>query len=187
MLRFQLQFHSRPARFQGREMKTVKWWCAARLSRAVWVALLPTLASFSPTGLPVESLSELDSLMQQALVRYAVKGGALAITKEGHLVFARGYGVADAEGDLPVEPDSVFRWCSISKTLTAAAVMNLAEREQLDLDRPIFDILDDFAPYNGVWGDNRLRRITVRQVLNHRADGTGLSVRSSTRSWVRAA
>ncbi|MEO8371255.1 MAG: serine hydrolase, partial [Candidatus Solibacter sp.] len=45
--------------------------------------------------------------------------------------------------------------------------MRLVEAGKLDLDRPIFDILDQFAPYNGVWGDSRLHSITVRQVLHH--------------------
>lgn len=75
--------------------------------------------------------------------------------------------MADAEAQQPVQPDSLFRWCSISKTITAAAVMRLVEETQLDLDRPVFGILDQFAPYNGKWGDSRLASITVRQLLQH--------------------
>src|SRR5437870_1985409 len=125
-------------------MRTLNRWRVDPLWRVASATLLLSLSSSAQTGLPVESLSALDSVMQQALARYAVKGGALAITKDGHLVFARGYGLADAERSLPVEPESVFRWCSISKTVTAAAVMNLADGDKLDLDRPIFDILDQF-------------------------------------------
>ena len=79
--------------------------------------------------------------MQQALARYSVKGGALAVVKDGHLVFARGYGWADSEAQQPVQPDSLFRWASTSKTLTATAVMRLVESGKLDLDTPIFGIL----------------------------------------------
>jgi N-acyl-D-amino-acid deacylase len=96
-----------------------------------------------------------------------VKGGALAVVKDGHLVFARGYGWADVEGQQPVRPDSLFRWASISKTLTATAVMCLAESGKLDLDTPIFGILNQYSAYNGKIGDNRLAGITVRQVLHH--------------------
>ena len=105
--------------------------------------------------------------MQQALSRYSVKGGALAVVKDGHLIFARGYGLADVEAQLPVQPDSLFRWCSISKTVTAAAVMHLVEQNKLDLDRPVFNILDQYSPYNGTLGDSRLSSITVRQLLHH--------------------
>ena len=105
--------------------------------------------------------------MQQALARYSVKGGALAVVKDGHLVFARGYGWADSEAQVPVQPDSLFRWASTSKTLTATAVMRLAESGKLNLDAPIFGILNQYSPYNGKLGDNRLAGITVRQVLHH--------------------
>src|SRR5260370_39156690 len=53
------------------------------------------------TGTPVAALSSLDGVMQQALPRYSVKGGALAVVKDGHLVFARGYGWAESEAQLP--------------------------------------------------------------------------------------
>src|SRR4051812_21719260 len=142
------------------------------MSHRVFPARLLALALVVPlcraqTGTPVPALSALDGVMQQALSRYSVKGGALAVVKDGHLIFARGYGLADAESQSPVQPDSLFRWCSISKTITAAAIMRLAQENKLDLDSPVFSILDQFAPYNGTWGDSRLRSITVRQVLHH--------------------
>ena len=131
--------------------------------------LVPATATLgvAQTGRPVPALSSLDGVMQQALARYSVKGGALAVVKDGHLVFARGYGWADSEAQLPVQPDSLFRWASTSKTLTATAVMRLAESGKLNLDAPIFGILNQYSPYNGKLGDNRLAAITVRQVLHH--------------------
>ena len=105
--------------------------------------------------------------MQQALARYGVKGGALAVVKDGHLIFARGYGWADAEARTPVQPDSLFRWGSIAKTITAVAVVRLVEDGKVDLDTPVWSILNQYAPYNGKWGDSRLGRITVRQLLHH--------------------
>ena len=105
--------------------------------------------------------------MQQALSRYGVKGGALAVVKDGHLLFARGYGMADAEAQTPVQPDSLFRWGSIAKTITAAAVVRMVEDGKLDLDTPVWSILNQYSPYNGKWGDSRLHSITVRQLLHH--------------------
>ena len=134
---------------------------------ALITLLLTCAIALAQTGTPVPALSGLDNLMQQALSRYGVKGGALAVVKDGHLVFARGYGFADAEAQQPVQPDSLFRWCSISKTVTAAAVMRLVEDRKLDLDAPVFTILDQYTPYNGRWGDYSLRTITVRQLLHH--------------------
>src|SRR3954453_12633531 len=131
------------------------------------IVALSCLTSSAQSGSPSEELSVLDTVMQQALTRYHVNGGALAIAKDGRLVYARAFGVADNSSQTPVQPQSVFRWCSVSKTVTATAVMRLVEQDKLDLDRPIFDIVDQFAPYNGVWGDARLHGITVRKVLNH--------------------
>lgn len=126
-------------------------------------------AGAAQTGTPVPALAAVDGVMEQALSRYGVKGGAVAVVKNGHLIFARGYGLADVEAQQPVQPDSLFRWCSISKTITAAALMHLVAQGRLDLDSPVFQILDQYSPYNGRWGDNRLRSITVRQLLHHTA------------------
>jgi hypothetical protein len=46
-------------------------------------------------------LASLDGVMQQELARYSVKGGAIAVVKDGHLIFARGYGLADLEARPP--------------------------------------------------------------------------------------
>ncbi len=133
---------------------------------AYLAALLAPLCA-AQTGTPVPTLSALDNVMQQALSRYSVKGGSLAVVKDGRLVFARAYGWADAESQVPAQPDSLFRWASTSKTLTATAVMSLVEQGKLDLDTPIFTILNQYSPYNGKLGDSRIPAITVRQVLHH--------------------
>jgi N-acyl-D-amino-acid deacylase len=131
--------------------------------------LAAVLATFcaAQTGTSVPALSALDNVMQQALSRYSVKGGSLAVVKDGRLIFARAYGWADAESQTPAQPESLFRWASISKTLTAAAVMSLVDQGKLDRDSPIFTILNQYSPYNGKLGDARLTAITVRQVLHH--------------------
>ena len=148
---------------------------ASTIRRAVrfWmlVALLAVTAAapaaLAQTGPAVPAFSALDAVMQQALARYGVKGGALAVAKDGHLLFARGYGLADAEAQTLVQPDSLFRWGSIAKTLTAAAVVRLVEDGKLDLETPVWNILSQYSPYNGKWGDSRLHNITVRQLLHH--------------------
>jgi len=137
------------------------------LVAVAWLGIVLASSSLAQTGRPVAQLSVLDDIMQQALSRYSVKGGALAIIKDGRLIFARGYGLADAEAGEPVQPDSLFRWESMSKTVTASAVLRLVEDGKLDLDTPVFSILNQYTPYNGRWGDSRLFWITVRQLLQH--------------------
>jgi N-acyl-D-amino-acid deacylase len=64
-------------------------------------------------------------------------GTSLAIARNGRLVFARGYGFADVEQGQPVQPDSLLRFGSIGKTITAIAVMKLVDAGKLDLDAAI--------------------------------------------------
>ena len=51
--------------------------------------------------------------------------------KDGQVVLARGYGLADRENHQPVKPDALFRIASLSKPITAAVVLTLVERDRL--------------------------------------------------------
>ncbi len=66
-----------------------------------------------------------------------VPGLALAAVQDGEIVYARGFGVASVETGQPVTPDTLFRIGSITKSMTATAVMRLVEAGKLDLDRPV--------------------------------------------------
>lgn len=97
-----------------------------------------------------------------------VPGGALAVVKDRRLVYARGYGWADREKRIPVRPDSLFRIASISKSITAVAVLKLIEEGWLDFDARAFDIVRlTPALQSNQQPDSRLARITVRQLLQH--------------------
>jgi CubicO group peptidase (beta-lactamase class C family) len=61
-------------------------------------------------------------------------GCALSVVKDGRIVYARGYGMADLDHDVPIRPESVFHVASVSKQFTAAAVVLLAEEGKLSLD-----------------------------------------------------
>src|SRR5262245_34574588 len=93
-----------------------------------------------------------------------VPGAALAVTRNGRLVHARGFGYADRDSKKLVEPNSLFRIASISKPITAAAVLHLVERGKLKLDDKAFAILK-LKPVlePGTQEDPRLAQITVRQ------------------------
>ena len=105
--------------------------------------------------------------MPDFLNRWDIRGGSLAIAKDGRLVFARGYGLADVEARAPVEPESLFRIASVSKTLTAAGILKLADEGRLDLEAKAFHLLDQLTPPPNSHPDPRLFEITVRQLLHH--------------------
>ena len=72
----------------------------------------------------------LDFTMEKLLTTYQIPGGALAVSNKGALIYARGFGYADTASPTPVQPDSLFRTASVSKTFTAAVVLKLIEEGQ---------------------------------------------------------
>ena len=108
-----------------------------------------------------------DSLIPDFLRRYRIPGAAVAVAKDGRLVLAQGYGLADVQAQKPVQPDSLFRVASISKPITAVAILKLMEEGALNLEEKVFEILDEFITSKGTVADPRINDITVRHLLEH--------------------
>lgn len=119
------------------------------------------------TGPPVPELQSFDDFMTQLMLKWQIPGAALAVVKDGRLVLAHGYGLADVDTGEPVQPDSLFRIASLSKQFTSAGVLSLVEQGELDLDTPAFSLLPDLTPAPGASEDPRLSQITVRELLQH--------------------
>lgn len=145
----------------------------ARLSRMRIVLLaiicisLALAQGIPITGNAVPGLEVFDSAMTQVMNNSKIPGAALAVVRDGRLVFARGYGYADTEARTPVQPDSLFRLASISKPHTAAAVLKLIEQGKLSLNAKAFDILSSLKPPPGAQPDPRLHDITILHLLEH--------------------
>jgi CubicO group peptidase (beta-lactamase class C family) len=105
------------------------------------------------------------ALMQEERLS-KVPGGAAAIVYKGKLVYSRGYGYADLEGKKLVQPDSLFRICSISKIFTSVAILKLVEEGKLSLETKAFPLLN-LPPERNVarQPDPRTNSITIRQLL----------------------
>lgn len=89
-------------------------------------------------------------------------GITIAIVKGNKLVHSEAFGVANLETKSQLKPESSFHVASISKTFTAAAIVQLAERGKLDLNEKITHYLPYFS-----MADSRYKEITIRQILNH--------------------
>jgi CubicO group peptidase (beta-lactamase class C family) len=136
------------------------------------------LSLFAPTALfraaegkaaPVP-LASFDQEMEDFMAARKVPGGALAVVKEGRLVHAKGYGWADRENKAPAKPDTRFRIASLSKPITATAVLKLVEAKKLSLDAKAFEAAGLLpAAREPSLADARLQDITVRQLLQHTA------------------
>ena len=126
-------------------------------------------------GKPDERFASFDKMLTKFLKTHRVPGVAVAVTDQGRLAFSRGYGYADVAAREPVKPDSLFRIASISKPITAVAILQLIEQDRLTLDSKVLDVLDgedesiaDQLKAAGDDFDARWREITIRHLLEHR-------------------
>ena len=126
-----------------------------------------TPSTFPTTGKAAPTLDALDAVVKTIMDRHGIPGGALAIAKNGKLVYAKGFGWADLAAALQVDPETMFSLASLSKPITAIAILLLIERGKLSLDDRPFVILRDILPPRGARVDPRLYTVTVRQMLNH--------------------
>jgi CubicO group peptidase (beta-lactamase class C family) len=106
----------------------------------------------------------LDGVVPLQLAREDIGGAAIAVVKDGKLLFTRGYGYADVKEKKPVvAEETLFRPGSVSKLFTWTAVMQLAEQGKLDLDRDVNDYIDYRIPE--AFG----KPITLKNLLTHTA------------------
>jgi D-alanyl-D-alanine carboxypeptidase len=131
-----------------------------------WVVLAVFSSCLVGLVTPAARADSVDDYIKTEMERRHIPGAAVAVAREGKLVKARGYGVANVEHDAPVTPDTVFELASVTKQFTATAIMVLVEEGKLQLDDPITSHL---PPAPETW-----KSITVRQLLTHTAGFPGL-------------
>ncbi|MBO49625.1 MAG: hypothetical protein CMJ69_02455 [Planctomycetaceae bacterium] len=133
------------------------------LLAAPGLAATAEVESVGVTGRGDKRLEPLDRLMTDFVSRHQLPGASLAVTRNGRLVYARGFGLADRQSGDPVLPTSRFRIASLSKPVTSVAILQLVEAGRLKLDDPVAEILGLEPEVDA----KRSRRVTVRQCLQH--------------------
>lgn len=106
-----------------------------------------------------------DQLYLRFLRQWQIPGSSVAIIKKNKFIISRGYGWADTAHRTSVTPDSVFRIASVSKTITAIAILKLIQSGRLSLDSKVFTILNDLQPLTDGTRSSRIKNITVRNLL----------------------
>lgn len=119
------------------------------------------------SGIEVPELAVFDAIMRSYMQERGIEGAALAVTRHGALVLARGYNW-EGEPTEPVSPESLFRIASLSKQITSMAILNLVEAGRLRLDDRVSELID-LHPAAGRPADERLSQITVDHLLLHLA------------------
>ena len=111
------------------------------------------------TVLAGDLASRTDSLMS-ALYRPGLPGAVIGIVRNGSVVFAKGYGVADLVTKAPITATTNFNICSMTKQFTAYAVLQLESQGKLSLNDPLIRFFPDYTP-------RIAKSVTVRHLLTH--------------------
>lgn len=115
---------------------------------------------------PTEFAALLDARIPKLMRRCGVPGASIALVQNGRIVHTAAYGYADRETGRKMSADLPMRVQSISKSVTAWAVLKLAEEGMLDLDDPVERYLSDWKlPASGYPTDG----VTIRRLLSHTA------------------
>jgi len=130
--------------------------------------VLPAVGRAQPrTDAPKEyeaAVQALDRFIAREVADKRLPALSVALVDDQKIVWARGYGFADAAQKKPATADTVYRVGSVSKLFTDFAVMQLVELGKLDLDAPVTKYLPDFKPISKFD-----KPITLRMLLSHRA------------------
>ena len=120
-------------------------------------------------GKQQDTFAGIDAAMIEFVRDHEIPGVSVAITDQSRLVYARTLGYADVASREPVTPKSLFRIASVSKPITAVAILQLVDAGELALDDKVFDLLE-YEPHleEGKKVDERQSNITIRHLLEHR-------------------
>jgi CubicO group peptidase (beta-lactamase class C family) len=102
---------------------------------------------------------KIDDLIKAAISENKIPAMSVAIVNDNGIRYANGFGMADLDNSVPAKSSTVYRLGSLSKTITATAVMRLSEEAKLDLDAPIQKYCPAFPQKQ--WP------LTARQLLSH--------------------
>ncbi|MDD4568592.1 MAG: serine hydrolase [Tepidanaerobacteraceae bacterium] len=116
-------------------------------------------------------------------------GMALLIGEKGRVLYEKGFGMADIEKSIPIEPDTAFIIASVTKQFTTMAIMMLKEKGLLDYDDTIDKYFPDFPDYKNI--------VTIRHLMTHTSgikeyfdDYVGLPIEDPTQddilNWIKS-
>lgn len=105
------------------------------------------------------AFAKAEAAIQAEMQKAGIPGAAVAVVVGDRVVWTKGFGVANAETQAPVTPDTLFQIGSVTKSFTAAALLSAASEGRLALDRPVSTYVKGLAPCVGA--------PTLTQLLSH--------------------
>lgn len=122
------------------------------------LALLISSSAGAPGFAQPPALGGFERTILAELRETKTPGAAVVVVKDGRVVFAKGFGAANAETNAPVTTETLFQTGSLTKMMTAAALVGLADEGKVELNAPVGTYLKDLNP--------RLARLTLHQLLS---------------------
>jgi serine beta-lactamase-like protein LACTB len=123
------------------------------------VLLVPALAYAQPEKLSTEKIRRIEQAVTTEMSGSAIPAATVAVASSAGLDWTNGYGMADLENLVPATAATEIRLGSISKPITATAVMQLVEQDKIQLDAPIERYVPSFPAKQ--WP------VTIRELLGH--------------------
>jgi CubicO group peptidase (beta-lactamase class C family) len=130
----------------------------------------------------------IDSLLQYAVGNMEIPGAVAYISLDGKELYHKAFGWKNIEHEEPLLKNDIFRMASMTKGLTAVAILQLIEEGAMHLDDEVYryipefknpQILVDVLPDSGFIGRNAINEITIRQLLTH-TSGIGYGFQNET-------
>lgn len=112
-----------------------------------------------------KAVNYIDSWLRFRFERLEIPGLAIAIAHKDKILLNKAYGYANLENKQKLTTDHIFRIASHSKTFTGLALMQLYEKDKVDID----DLVIKYVPWLKTHKDRRWQNVTIRQLLSHSA------------------
>src|SRR5437867_496545 len=135
-----------------------------RLFLTLLIVLFPATLSAAPADTK-GNLDSFDAFMAKAMEDFKVPGSAVAVVKDGKILFAKSYGYRDTARKLPVTGKTLFPIASITKSFTVTALGTLVDQGRLEWDKPVREYLPGFRMYDPV----ATEQLTPRDLITHRS------------------
>jgi len=126
---------------------------------------LPVYSQSKPST-PATDFSEVRKLIQTEMAARKIPSISIAVARRGKILWEEAFGFADKENGIRADKETMYYTASVTKTFTATALAVLAERKQIDLDRPINDYIRPLEVTSPIWDP---KEATVRRVATHMA------------------
>jgi CubicO group peptidase (beta-lactamase class C family) len=141
--------------------------------RLGWIAIALVAAGTAPGALAAQGSdapagwSAFTQLFDSAAHRDSIVGAGIMVVRDGRVVAHHEYGYADRATGVRTTPETIYHYGSITKTLTAIAIMQLRDRHELSLDDRVTGYIPELRRVHDPFGS--MDSITIRMLLSHSA------------------